>query len=624
MHLQQIEMQIIEFGVLLLAADIGGKFTQKFNLGEIVGQILGGVLVSPHTLELLYKIFLSDQGQPGGSSMFPLEHLGVMQISEYARILEGYLFFVFLFLGIIAFSVGEEFNRDRLRHMGWDIGFISVFQSMLTFLIVFLGFWLVFRFSLIQALLIGSISIASAPVLTFALVNKLKIEGTLRRILANLIVVADILEVIFFAVFLAIAVVLQDGEGHSISYFSQEIIKELCFAGGLGVGMFLLLKFSLKKQLSHDEQQDDDQTFFSLVLSGHPTPSVEIFVLIMGILAIGVGIGIHFQLPFLLSAVLAGILIANFHSHAIFDSLKIDNIMPLFNLFFFALIGSMLRIESFTEDSVLYILGFIVCRAAGKILGTWGGCFVTKQDPKLTACLPKLMLPQAGMSAVEMILVATVLEKSGGMQIFNTVIPALVIFELTGAWLSERTLLKWYEWTVGEREALLTPERGEYDFPLDDLLGDRVFEMMATTKEEALIELGRFCVTRKIVPDMKLALHPIREREQLGSTGIGNGIALPHCRTGVVQRTIVVCGILRYPVAWGAPDLQPVDLVFLLLNPDQEPEQHLQAIRTISIALQHPDFKHDLKQAFAQNIVGDYLQHISNVAGTNQLKRTIL
>lgn len=615
MQIQQIEMQILEFGVLLLAAYLGGKITQKLNLGEVVGQILGGVAISPHTLELLYKIFLRVQGQPVGNGVVTPGLGRVLQFPEYTRILESYLFFVFLFLGIIAFSVGEEFNRDRLRHMGWDIGFIGVFQSMLTFLMVFLGFWGVFQFPVIQALLIGSISIASAPVLTFALVNKLKIEGALRSILANLLVVADILEVVFFAVFLTIAVALQDDAGHSFGYFSEEIIKEFCLAGGLGIGMFLLLKFSLKKQLAPDKQSDGARTFFSLMLSDHPTPSVEIFVLIMGVLAIGIGVGVHFRLPFLLSAVLAGILIANFHSHAIFDSLKIDSITPVLNLFFFALIGSMFRIESLTEDTVFYIIGFLVCRTAGKLLGTWGGCRITRQDPKLAACLPKLMLPQAGMAAVEMILVATVLKAAGGMHIFNIMIPALVIFELSGAWLSEKTLLKWREWTVGEREALLTPERGKHDFSLNGLVGDRIFEMLATTKEEALFELARFCVTRELAPDIDLVLKPIQEREQLGSTGIGNGVALPHCRTGIVRQTLVVCGILRHPVAWGAPDLQPVDLIFLVLNSDQEPEQHLHALRAISSALQQANFKRDFKQTFTQNRIRPTIGRSATIFG---------
>jgi hypothetical protein len=66
-----------------------------------------------------------------------------------------------------------------------------------------------------------------------------------------------------------------------------------------------------------------------------------------------------------------------------------------------------------------------------------------------------------------------------------------VVFEPGGAWLSEKTLIRWREWTTGKREAFTAPEKGEHDFSLDGLPGDRVFEMMATTKEEAIFELAR-------------------------------------------------------------------------------------------------------------------------------------
>ena len=58
------------------------------------------------------------------------------------------------------------------------------------------------------------------------------------------------------------------------------------------------------------------------------------------------------------------------------------------------------------------------------------------------------------MAAVETILVATVLNDTEGQRIFDTIIPALVIFELGGAWLSERTLIKWKNWVVGETRVI--------------------------------------------------------------------------------------------------------------------------------------------------------------------------
>jgi PTS system nitrogen regulatory IIA component len=193
------------------------------------------------------------------------------------------------------------------------------------------------------------------------------------------------------------------------------------------------------------------------------------------------------------------------------------------------------------------------------------------------------------------------------------VIPSLVIFELLGAWLSERTLRKWREWTVGEQEAFREPECGEHEFSLSALLGDRVVEITAATKDEAIFQLARACVTLSIASDMETIRTLIEEREQLGSTGIGDGIALPHCRTDLVERTLIICGIMQKPLPWGAPDLQPVELVFLIVNPDRYPEQHLQAIRMVSMALQQTDFKHGIRRAFFQNDLQKYLKRVSNI-----------
>ena len=613
MSLQHIEMQLLEFGLLLLAAYIGGKLTQKLGMGEIVGQISGGVLVSPSSLEFLVTQLLRLGTFQSENGLIPIYLLRSVKFPEYTRILEGYLFFVFLLLGMLAFSLGEELDRNRLRHIHADSLLIGLAQSLLTFLLLGFGFWGFFGFPLIHALLIASIGVASAPVITFALLKRMKIEGFLRDMLSNTLLVTDLLEILSFAVLLSIAAVMQHGEAHSLPHLLPEIGTELFWAVVLGFAIFLALKLSLKKQFRFEEETGtaEQPSFLSTILSDHPTPSVEILAIVMAILALGIGVGIHFRLPFLISAVLAGTLIANFHSHEMFDSLRIENITRLFNLFFFALIGSMLRVKDFSRETLFYIIGFLLLRGIGKMLGTWGGCRLTGQDPKMTACLPKLVLPQAGMAAVETMLAATVLGEPEGMLIFHTVIPALVIFELLGAWLSEKTLRKWREWTIGEREALRAPKNAPLDPSLLELLGDRVVEISAATKDEAISQLARSCDALGLVSEIETMRALIEEREELGSTGIGDGVALPHCRTELVEHTRIICGIMQQPIPWGAPDLQPVETAFLLVTPENAPDQHLQAIRTISLALQHPDFIRDLKQAFAEGAVQSYTEKFS-------------
>jgi PTS system nitrogen regulatory IIA component len=72
------------------------------------------------------------------------------------------------------------------------------------------------------------------------------------------------------------------------------------------------------------------------------------------------------------------------------------------------------------------------------------------------------------------------------------------------------------------------------------------------------------------------------EREQLGSTGIGHGVAIPHCKLHGLEQCILAVGIARPPVDFGAADGEPVSLFFLVLSPDHNPAEHLQVLARIS------------------------------------------
>lgn len=617
MSLDIMKMQILEVGLLILAAYIGGKLARKFRIGEVIGQILGGVLVGPHFLELIHRFLVSHPELKGMKIFRPIYHFYSRGgFDQYYEILESYHFFVFLFLGIIAFSIGEELHRDRLRQVGIKATVICLFQGVLTFGLLAGGFLLFFpdQFDWINACLIGSIGIATAPALTFVLMNKLKIEGSLRNILANIVVLDDIIEVIFFSIFLGIA--LKRGKELSFWDLTWHVTLELALAALIGFGIFLMLHLLIKQSASknEEEERDDEHTFLSTVLSEHPTPSVEILLIMVGIIAVGIAIAIHFDLPFLITAVVAGFLISNFHSHAIFDSLKIENVMPIFNLMFFAIIGSSVRLESFSSTTLVYVIAYLALRSSGKLFGNWAGAKMTKQDPKITASLPKLMLPQAGMAAVETILVASVLgHGGGGTLIFDTIIPALVVFELGGAWLSEKTLLRWRQWTIGEQEAMRGRHRAPDFDNLSSLLGERFVEMMATTREEAIFELAQEMVREGIIHETAVVTNAILEREKLASTGIGEGIAFPHCRIAAVNQVTAACGLLRHPVGWNAPDDQPVDVLFMILAPENQPEQHLKALKSIASVARDENFREGLRKAMKNRNIPDWVNGLGKL-----------
>jgi len=606
-------MQIFALCILIFSAYMGGLIARKFKIGEVIGQIIGGMVAGPHFLELLRRVIQNHTSLGESIFLTPLNLFFDNSFKEYTEIFEGYHFFVFLFLGLIAFSIGEELHLNRLKQVGGKAAFICLFQAVLTWALLALGFYFIFDFSLINSFIVGSIGIATAPALTFILMSKLKIEGSLRNIVANIIVLADIIEVVLFSIFLGIAVAIKDGGPLSFAGLTLGVLTDIVLSLAIGMGIFLVLKIAIKEEIKFEQDQPEAQSLLSTILSEHPTPSVEVFLLMTAVVGIGISIAIKYHLPFLITAVSAGFLISNLHSHAIFDSLKIGNVMPILNLFFFAIIGASVRLESFSGDTIIYVVVYVVFRLIGKLSGNWIGCKVTDQDPKITACLPQLMLPQAGMAAVETIFVAAVLKGAGGEIIFDTIIPAIVIFEISGAWLSEQTLLKWKSWTTGEKEAMSFAVSSEMEtFTMHEIIGSRVFELMARTKDEAIFELAQFLTKDKIIPDTTIITNSAMEREQLASTGIGDGIALPHCRTGAIGRTIVACGLLRYPVEWGSPDKKPVDLLFMIVTPDEFPEQHLQAIRTIMYALKGSDFKEKIKKALIRGELESYLMSLSD------------
>ncbi|WP_045857301.1 PTS sugar transporter subunit IIA [Teredinibacter purpureus] len=84
-------------------------------------------------------------------------------------------------------------------------------------------------------------------------------------------------------------------------------------------------------------------------------------------------------------------------------------------------------------------------------------------------------------------------------------------------------------------------------------------------------------------------------RERLGSTGIGQGIAIPHCRFATKGETLCACLTLDTPIDFDAVDGEPIDLVFAMLVPEDAEDSHLQALATLAEALQNPSYVEELR-----------------------------
>ncbi|PCJ38235.1 MAG: PTS IIA-like nitrogen-regulatory protein PtsN [Cellvibrionales bacterium] len=89
--------------------------------------------------------------------------------------------------------------------------------------------------------------------------------------------------------------------------------------------------------------------------------------------------------------------------------------------------------------------------------------------------------------------------------------------------------------------------------------------------------------------------HELINRERLGSTGIGEGIAVPHCRLSGCPRITGILLRLDNPVDFDAIDGEPVDLIFALVVPDEQNDEHLKTLSAIAELLQSSDVRQQLR-----------------------------
>ncbi len=598
---------MMALGLIILAAHLGGKLFHRLRLSDVTGQLIGGAMVGPFSLRLLGIL-------PEASS-----HL-------YETAVHAFHFFIFVFLGMVAFGIGEELHSDRLKKVGKSALTICLVQAGLTWLLISVSFRFIAGMPILHSLLIGSIGIATAPAITFVLMNQLRIEGRLRHILGSLVVIDDLIEVIIFSLLLQTSLKKLHPEAVESGVLITVLI-EVGFALLLGGAIYLILRLLVRrKAVSLDDDNTHpsrEEVFLQRILAEHPSPSVEILLLVMGSVALGAGFAYYHHWPFLITAMFAGFLIANFHSHAIFDSLKIDNITPILNLAFFALIGASIDL-SFLTCSTVWLAGmYIVSRMFGKFFGTWLGCKIVKEERKITACLPRLMLPQAGVAAVEAVYAGTLL---GNPQISAIILPAIVFFEITGGFLVDRGLRRWRSWVTDEEKELkkTTSMAG----PAESARRLREYlslpfvtlDLKGTTKKEVIEELvdhARSASNQHF--DKTQALQVLGERERLAPTGFGHGVAVPHCRLMGLDNSILVFGRSGKGIDFGGVDKMPSDLFLLMLTCARDPGNHLKLLSSAAHLLGSKEIRQRLRTARKPKDIIGILDDIATTPDANKV-----
>ncbi len=144
---------------------------------------------------------------------------------------------------------------------------------------------------------------------------------------------------------------------------------------------------------------------------------------------------------------------------------------------------------------------------------------------------------------------------------------------------------------------------------MDFLCKDAItLDLKAQNKKDAIIELIELLKESKKIKKTDEIIDVVLERENLGSTGVGHGVAIPHGKTDVLSEQVGVLGISKKGIEFNSLDGEPVYIIFLLVGPVEVTGQHLKALSRISRLFKDKFLRQAIKDAQTKEDVVKIIQ----------------
>lgn len=542
--------------LLILAGSLGGFLAVKCRLPALFGQVLAGILL-------------------GHSAAGDVLH-------SSANAFEPFSMFA---LSLVAVTIGGHLEFRRLHNAKKRILLISVFQTVVTFLLVFLGLHFLNPLNLNAEmllpvhLLMASIATSTSPVSTIHLVRERKAKGLLVKTTIAVLAVTNLMTLVIFEVIRAFD--LNFLREHSLNWnvlglAAGGISLALLIGGGAGWGLVHYCRFHLGRK--------GERNIDSALLQA------ELFTAFLVTMFLCNGlcdwITEHSQRQLIapspiLANIMLGLVLANQSSFK-------EDLLGLFNVLehavftmFYVLAGSHFQFDALVQVGGAAML-FFGLRVAGKISGAWVGGVISGTTRKMALYIGPMLLSQ-GAIAVSLVILLEQYEVFAPIrgQFTATVITAVVLAELLSAPVISKVIDLAGE-TKRDRTRLIEFLQEEYILP----------RVRVKDKRDALEQLVSFlCHTHDMKSGRQEIMEAILKREELMPTGIGHGIAVPHAIVGEGEQIVGVLGLLEPPVDFGAPDGEPARLVILIATPENQKQRHLEVIAAITRMLQHEQIR---------------------------------
>ena len=395
-------------GVAVIGGLLMSRVTKIFHLPAVTAYLVAGILVGPFCLGALQVSGL------GFNSLHQVE--GFTLITQTA-------------LGFIAFAIGNEFRMSQLKTMGKKAITIGILQAVGTTLLVDAVLIVLAVttgiLSIPAALTLGAIASATAPAATLMVVKQYKADGPLTKLLMLVVAIDDAVGLLLFSASFGIATALEQGSADMISVAVTPLV-EIVLSLGLGAVMGILL--------------DRLERFFHS-RSKRMALSVAFVLLTVGLSMLKFEVaGIHCGFSLLLVCMMTGTVFCNVCDTSEELMGRVDGWTVPLTILFFVISGAELDLKVLVNPVTLIVgVAYIIARSAGKYLGSYGSCKLTRCNRSITNNLGITLLPQAGV-ALGMAITATAL--ADGTLVRNVVLFSVLIYELVGPALTKGALLR--------------------------------------------------------------------------------------------------------------------------------------------------------------------------------------
>lgn len=423
-----VPVAIISIALMLASGFLMTRITKKLRLPNVTAYIVGGILCGPFVLNLIPQ-----------------------------SMVEGTAFLPDIALAFIAFSTGEFFRISALKKNGGKIVTITMLESCVAAVFVFLTCYFFLGLSFPFSVVLGALATATAPASTMMTIRQTGAKGDFVETLLQVVALDDVVGLVLYSMAISLATAVFSSTGFSVLSVLLPLAKTVLLLA-LGCGFGLLLKLLIGSKRSTDNR----------------------LIIAIAVLFSYCGICAVVDVSPLLGCMAMGMIYINTtDDDRMFRQLNYFS-PPILLLFFFRSglsfdLGSLFGNTGSVGAVPLLVIGMVyfLVRIIGKYIGAWTGCRLAGKAPKVRNWLGLALIPQAGVAIGLAALGARALGGEMGHALETIILSSSVLYELIGPGSAKLSL-----WLSGsystELEALApvaeTTETGEKKTELELLI----------------------------------------------------------------------------------------------------------------------------------------------------------